>query len=94
MNDQKHLIIHFNNGTTMEVSFPTQVKNSLAALMETLKKLLETDKLVIQTEQQVIVIPWSSVKYVEASGVVATALPLGAIKGAKIISSPETRPGS
>ena len=87
MNDEKHLIIHFNNGTRMEVAFPTQIKNSLGALVETIKKVMEADKLVIQTDQQVIVVPWSSVKYVEASGVTGTALPLGAIKGARIVSN-------
>ena len=34
MNDDKHLVIHFNNGTEMGVLFPTQIKNSLSALVE------------------------------------------------------------
>jgi hypothetical protein len=34
MNDDKHLIIHFNDGTKMEVSFPTQIKNSAGALVQ------------------------------------------------------------
>lgn len=84
MTDEKQLIIHFNNGTKMEVSFPTQIKNSLAALVESLKKVLENDKLIIEAEGRLVVIPWSSVKYVEASAVVASALPFGAIKGARI----------
>ena len=87
MNEDKHLIIHFNNGAKMEVSFPTQIKNSMGALMEALKRILEGDKLVIHTEQQVVVIPWSSVQYIESSSVAATALPLGAIKGARIVES-------
>ena len=33
MNDDKHLVIHFNNGTEMEVSFPNQIKNSLGAII-------------------------------------------------------------
>jgi hypothetical protein len=87
MNEDKHLIIHFNNGAKMDVSFPTQIKNSMGALMEALKRILEGDKLVIHTEQQVVVIPWSSVQYIESSSVAATALPLGAIKGARIVES-------
>ena len=86
-NDDKHLTIHFNNGTAMQVSFPTQIKNSMAALMEAMKRLLESEKLVIQTEEQLIVVPWTSVKYVEASGVSGAALPLGAIKGARVLAS-------
>lgn len=34
MNDDKHLVIHFNNGAEVEVSFPTQIKNSLGAIVE------------------------------------------------------------
>lgn len=84
MNNDKQLIIHFNNGTKMEVSFPTQIKNSLGALVESLKKVLETDKLVIEAEGRLVVIPWSSVQYVESSAVPASALPFGTIKGARI----------
>ena len=92
MNDEKFLTIHFNNGTKMEVSFPTQIKNSPGALIEAAKKILESDKLVIQTEQQVIIVPWSSVKLVEAASVAAGALPFGAIKGARILASDEGTP--
>jgi len=92
VNDEKFLTIHFNNGTKMEVSFPTQIKNSPGALIEAAKKILESDKLVIQTEQQVIIVPWSSVKLVEAASVPAGALPFGAIKGARILASDEGTP--
>ena len=86
MND-KHLTIHFNNGTKMEVSFPTQIKSSMGALVEAAKTILESDKLTIQTEQQLIIVPWSSVKYVEASAVPTAALPFGVIKGAQVVAS-------
>jgi hypothetical protein len=85
MNDDKRMTIHFNNGTKMDVTFPTQIKNSTGALMEAVKRILEADKLTIQTDQQVVIIPWSSVKYLEASAQIGAALPFGAIKGAKII---------
>jgi hypothetical protein len=92
MNDDKQLTIHFNNGTKLEVSFPTQIKNSTGALVEAGKKILESDKLVIQTEQQLIIIPWASVKFVEAASVPAAALPFGTIKGARIVASGESAP--
>ena len=91
MNDDKHLIIHFNDGTKMEVSFPTQIKNSTGALVEAAKRILESDKLTIQTEDQLIIIPWSSVKFVEGASVPAAALPFGVIKGARIVESAESR---
>jgi hypothetical protein len=38
MTDDRHLIIHFNNGTKLELSFAAQVRNSSAAVLEGLKK--------------------------------------------------------
>ena len=90
MNDDKRLTIHFNNGTKMEVSFPTQIKNSLGAVMEVGKRILESDKLVLQTDQQLIIVPWSSVKYLEAASMSGAALPFGAIKGARILAAAES----
>lgn len=87
MSDDKHLMIHFNNGAKMEVSFPTQIKNSAAGVAEAAKRILEGDKLVIQTDEQVVIIPWSSVQYVEAASIPAAALPFGVIKGASIVTS-------
>jgi hypothetical protein len=87
MSDDKQLTIHFNNGTTMQVSFPAQAKNSLATIVEGIKRILESDKLVIQTDERVIVVPWSSVKYLEAASVPANVLPFGAFVGATILSS-------
>jgi hypothetical protein len=69
----------------MEVAFPAQIKNDSAALIAALKRMLEADKLVIQTDQHVLVIPWQSVQHVEASTVVWTALPDGAIRGARVV---------
>jgi hypothetical protein len=85
MNEEKHIIIHFNNGEKMGISFPTQIKTSIAAFMEATKRLLEADKLVIHTEKKLLILSWSSVQYIETTSVPPAALPLGAIKGAKII---------
>ena len=84
--DEKHLTIHFNNGTKIEVAFPTQIKNSMGALVEAAKRLLEADKLVIHTDEKVVIVPWASVQHVEASSVPPAALPLGVIKGARIMN--------
>lgn len=92
MNDTKHLIIHFNNGTKMEIAFPTQVKSSLGALVELSKRFLESDKLVIQTDDRVLVIPWSSVKLVEGSAIPSAALPLNVIKGARLVEATDAPP--
>ena len=89
MNDEKQLTIHFNNGTKMDVAFPTQIKNSMGALVEAAKTIIESDKLVLHTEDQEVIVPCTSVKLVEAAAVPAAALPFGAIKGARILGSSE-----
>ena len=93
MNDDKQMTLHFNNGTKMDVSFPTQVKNSLGTVLEGIKRILELDKLVIQTDEQVIVVPWSSVKYLESTLLPTAVLPFGAIKGAKVLASDQKNQG-
>lgn len=85
MNDDRHLVVHFNNGSKLELSFPVQIKNSTAAVIEGIKKVMETDKLVIEAEGRLLVIPWTSVKQLEVTPV-PPALPFGAIKGAKIVA--------
>lgn len=86
MSDERSLVIYFNNGAKMAVAFPQQVKNSMGALVEVSKRILEADKLVIQTETQTLIIPWSSIQHVEAGVLPSAALPIGAIKGARIVS--------
>ena len=83
MNEDRHLTIHFNNGTKMDMTFPTQIKNSTAAVLESMKKALESDKLVIEAEGKLVVIPWSSIQQVEMTPM-PPAVPFGSIKGARI----------
>ena len=83
MNEDRQLTIYFINGTKMDVTFPTQIKNSMAAVLESMKKALESDKLVIEAEGKLVIIPWSSIKHIEVSPA-PPAVPFGSIKGAKI----------
>lgn len=85
MNEDRQIVIHFNNGSKLEMSLPVQIKNSTAAVIEAMKKILESDKLVIEAEGRLIIIPWTSVKQLEVSPV-PSALPFGAVKGAKIVA--------
>jgi len=86
MNDDKQLTIRFNNGQKLELSFPTQVKNSPGAVLEGMKKNLEADKLAFEAEGRLIVIPWASVQQLEVSPVPPVAsLPFGVIKNAKVV---------
>ena len=83
MNEDRQLTIHFNNGTKMDATFPVRFKNSIAALLEGMKRSLESDKLVIEAEGKLIIIPWSSIKHVELTPAPA-AVPMSAIMGAHI----------
>ena len=83
MNEDRQLTIHFNNGTKMDVTFPTQIKNSTAAVLESMKRAMESDKLVIEAEGKLVIIPWGSIKHVEMTPA-PPAVPFGSIKGARI----------
>lgn len=83
MNEDKQLTVHFNNGNKLNVTFPTQIKNSPAAVLEGLKRAMESDKLVLEAEGRLLVIPWASVQQVEITPV-PVALPFGVIKGARV----------
>jgi hypothetical protein len=84
MDDEKHLTIHFNNGQTMAIAFPTQIRDQGAGLLEAFKRIMEADKLAIQTEDRLLVIPWASVQHIEFSPPPATT-PFGTIQKARLI---------
>lgn len=86
MNEDQKITIHFNNGTQMDVAFPKQIKNSMGAVMEAVKRVLESDKLTIEADGRLVIVPWASVQHVEVTPV-PSALPFGAIKGAQIVES-------
>jgi len=83
MNEDRQLSIYFNDGTKMTVTFPTQIKNSIAAVQEAMKRALESDKLVIEGGGKLVIIPWSSIKHIELFPM-PPAVPFGSIKGALI----------
>ncbi len=81
MNDDRKMVVHFNNGAKLEFSFPTQIRNSNAAVLEGMKKVMDSDKLAIEVEGRLIVIPWISIQQVEVSPA-PPAVPFGVIKNA------------
>ncbi|HOX55256.1 MAG TPA: hypothetical protein P5205_02060 [Candidatus Paceibacterota bacterium] len=83
MNDDRKLVVHYNNGTRLEISFPIQVRNSQATVLEAMKRIMESDKIAFEAEGRLIVIPWASVARLEVSPTPAS-LPFGVIKNAKL----------
>ena len=63
----------------------------MGALVQISKRILEGDKLTIETEGRIVIIPWSGIKYLEATAIPAAALPIGAIKGARISQGDGTK---
>lgn len=84
MNEDRQVTIHYNNGKTLKLSFPEQIRNSTTAVLEGMKKIMEGDKIAIEAEGRLIVIPWSSVQQIEVTPSPAS-LPFGAIKNAKVV---------
>ena len=84
MNEDRKMTVHFNNGTKLEYTFPTQIRNSSAAVLEGIKKMMESDQLVIEGDGRVTMIPWASIARLEVSPV-PPALPFGVIKNAKLV---------
>jgi len=85
MNDDRKMVVHYNNGKKLELSFPTQIRTSPTAVLEAMKRIMEHDKLAIEAEGKLIVIPWSSVQQLEVSPV-PPSLPFGAIKNGKVVA--------
>ena len=84
MNDEKHLVIHFNNGQKMALAFPAQIKDQGAGLLEAFKRIMESDKLAIQNEDRRLVIPWTSVQHIEFSPP-PSVMPFGTIQKARLV---------
>jgi hypothetical protein len=84
MNDEKHLVIYFNNGQTIVLAFPTQIRDQGAGLLEAFKRIMESDKVAIQTDDKLIMIPWASIQHIEFSPPPATT-PFGTIQKARVV---------
>ena len=84
MDEEKRLVVHFNNGTNLEVAFPVQIRDSTAGVLEAFKRIMEADKIAIQTEDKLIMIPWASVQHIEFSPPPATT-PFGTIQKARVL---------
>lgn len=83
MTTRRTMTIHFNDGTSLSFDFPQQAdRHAVTAKAE---KLLSAPNLTVEADGTVILIPLTSVKYVQVYPAPET-LPGGVIKGATIVS--------
>jgi hypothetical protein len=81
MATERRLIIHFNDGSKKTVEFPQQIADSDATMAAKLKEALDARHLVLEAEGALIVIPFESIRYLQAYPA-PKKLPSYAIKGA------------
>lgn len=84
MNEDRQIVIQFNNGAKLKLSFPLQIRNSTTAVLEGMKKIMEADKFLIEADGRLIVIPWASVQQLDVTPA-PSSVPFGAIKNAKVV---------
>lgn len=78
----RHMTVHFNDGSQMRLTFPKQVKHDESVPVR-LDQALEKDALLIEADGSLLVVPISSIKYVQVSPA-PSVLPNYAIKGASV----------
>jgi hypothetical protein len=81
MHENRALIVHFNDATTLSFIFPSQTDDH--SVGERIKQVLNSEQLLIEADGSLYVIPKSSIKYMQAYPAPAT-VPEGAISGATL----------
>jgi hypothetical protein len=64
MSDQRHLKVHFNDGTMLHFEVPPRDEDSLGASQRA-ESILEQRHLVIEADGTLLMFPITSIKYVE-----------------------------
>jgi hypothetical protein len=81
-NQERSMIIHFNDGSKKLLEFPTPVPDSDASLASRLKEALDARHLVLEADGALVVIPVESIKYLQSLPA-PKKLPAYAIKGVR-----------
>ena len=81
--EQRHMRIHFTDGTVLEFTFPPQSDDELGAAQR-LANYVAAGHLMIEAEGRLLMFPLTSVKYLEGYPVPRT-LPATVVRGAKLI---------
>jgi hypothetical protein len=83
MADERGMIIHFTDGTKMDVTFPkqTQFEETVSVRLE---KLLDKPALLVEADGALLLFPFSNIKYLQVYPA-PPKLPEYVIKGASIV---------
>jgi len=82
MTKDRGLTVHFMDGTKASFSFPKQVSHD-EFLIARMDKILDKSALVVEADGAVMIIPYTSIKYVQLHGS-AAKLPDYVIKDATV----------
>ena len=64
MQENRALIVHFNDATTLSFIFPSQADDD--SVTEKFKQVLSAEQVVIEADGSLFIIPQSSIKYMQA----------------------------
>jgi len=82
METDRHMTLHFNDGSQMRLTFPKQVNHD-ESIPVRLDQALEKDALLIEADGSLLVVPVGSIKYLQVSPA-PKVLPHYAIKDASV----------
>ena len=85
MHENRALMVHFNDATTLSFIFPRQADDH--SVTEKLKQILSGEQLVIEADGSLFVIPHSCIKYMQAYPA-PSALSENVISGATLKADP------
>ena len=82
MAEERGMVIHFTDGSKMDLSFPKQVKSDDSVSFR-LERLLDKEVLLVEADSALMMFPFSSIKYLQVYPT-PPKLPDYVIKGAHL----------
>jgi hypothetical protein len=79
----RHMTIHFNDGTRLSFEFPQQAGDAYSVTTR-LQEALKAQYLLVDCEGSLMMFPFANIKYVQAHPAPSPA-PANAIQGAKLV---------
>lgn len=80
----RHLTIHFTDGTRLSFDFPALDRAAALNLSHRVQELLRDQYLLLEVEGSLMMFPFANIKYIQ-SHPAPTPVPANALKGAKLV---------